>query len=480
MYHTPHLFIDGQTRPGAGARTMTIINPATEDVLGEVAEASAEDVAAALASAEAGFAKWRAEAAWKRSDVIRRIGGLMRERSAEIARLVTLEVGKPLAEAETEVVSSADHFDWAADEARRVYGYAIGSRTPENRLTVDYEPVGVALALTAWNFPINLAARKICMALAAGCSVIVRPAEEAPACIAALVQCCADAGVPAGVVNLLFGSPEQVIAPLMAAPSVRKVSFTGSTRVGKLLIRQSADTVKRLTLELGGHAPVLVLDDAAVDFAAKTGAFAKFRNAGQVCTSPSRFYVHESLAERFAEKMAQEARALRVGDGMAPDVTMGPLATGRQRDRAERLVEDARRRGARVLCGGARPAHLDRGFFYEPTVLANVPASAEMLAEEPFAPIAPIVPVADVDEAIAKANALEMGLAAYVFTQSLRAANLVSEALQAGVVGVNTCAVALPEAPFGGVKQSGFGREGGASAIYDYLSAKFVHTRLPA
>ncbi|MBL8830875.1 MAG: NAD-dependent succinate-semialdehyde dehydrogenase [Rhodospirillales bacterium] len=480
MYPTPELFIDGNWRAASGTRVVPVVNPANEEILGEVRDAGPADVAAILASAEAGFARWRSEAPWKRSDVIRRIAALMRERADEIARLLTLEVGKPLAEAKTEVVSSADHFDWAADEARRVYGYAVGARAPESRLRVEYEPVGIALALTAWNFPINLAARKICMALAAGCSVIVRPAEEAPACIAALIRCCADAGVPPGVVNLVFGSPENAVVPFMEAAAVRKVSFTGSTRVGKLLIGQSAGTVKRLTMELGGHSPVLVLEDAGVDAAAKTAAAAKFRNAGQVCVAPSRFYVHRSIAGRFTERMVEEASAIRVGDGMMPGITMGPMATSRQRDRAEAMVEDARRAGARVLCGGSRPKDLNRGYFYAPTVLADVPDTAAIMTEEPFAPVAPIIPVASTAEAIAHANRLEMGLAAYVFTQSLEQATRVSEAMQAGVVGVNTCAVAFPETPFGGIKQSGYGREGGDSAIYEYLNTKFVHTRLTA
>jgi succinate-semialdehyde dehydrogenase/glutarate-semialdehyde dehydrogenase len=335
--------------------------------------------------------------------------------------------------------------------------------------------VGVVLALTAWNFPVVLASRKLAMALAAGCSVILRPAEEAPGCVAALVACCHDAGLPPGAVNLLFGSSEAIVTPLMASPIVRKVSFTGSTNVGKLLIRQSADTVKRITMELGGHAPFIVLADADLDKAAAAAVAAKLRNAGQVCTAPSRFLIHEAVAKPFLEKMTAIARAVKLGDGLEEGTQMGPLATGRQRDRSTRLIDDARTKGATIACGGDRPAGLERGFFLSPTVLARVPPNAAVLTEEPFGPIAAIVEVASVEEAIHHANALEYGLAAYVFARSRDAIDQVTKELQAGAIGVNTTVVALPEAPFGGVKQSGFGREGGSDGLGEYLNPKFVH-----
>ncbi len=477
-YQAPALIIGNELRKGRSRSDFAVINPATEEVLGELAFASGADVADALASAERGFAEWRKVGPWARSDMLRKIAGLIRERMPEIARLLTMEVGKPIGEAEAEVISGAEHFEWAADQARQLSGETVNSRGPGGRGLMTYEPVGVVLALTAWNFPINLSARKICMALAAGCSVIVRPAEEAPACVAAMVQCCVDAGLPAGAITLLFGTPEEVIAPLMAAPSVRKVSFTGSTRVGKILIHQSADTVKRLTMELGGHAPVLVLEDADVAFAAETAALAKFRNSGQVCAAPSRFYVHEKLADEFADGFVKVAKRLRLGNGLDRAVTMGPMTTIRQRDRAEALVADARQRGANILCGGGRPADINAGYFFEPTVMTNVHPDSEILREEPFAPVAPILPFSDVEEAIARANALEAGLASYLFTRSLSAATMVSERIEAGMVGINTCVVAIPEGPFGGVKQSGYGREGGPTAIHDYLNIKFTHTRL--
>ncbi len=477
MYKAPGLIIDNAPRIGSGP-SVPVINPATEEVLAEVRMAGAADVADALASAERGLAAWREIGPWARSDMLRRIGALIRERVGEIAELVALEVGKPIVEAELETLSGAEHFEWAADLCRQVHGYSISSRAPGGRGHVLYEPVGIALALTAWNFPINLSTRKVCMALAAGCSVIVRPAEEAPASVAAMLQCCVDAGLPPGAVTLLLGAPETVIAPLMAAPQVRKVSFTGSTRVGKLLIAQSAPTVKRLTMELGGHAPVIVMDDADVAQAAENAALAKFRNAGQVCTSPSRFYVHERVAADFVDGVVGVARRLKLGNGLDRSVTMGPLATARQRDRTERLVDDARARGAQVATGGGRPNGINAGYFFEPTVLTGLDAQSDILQEEPFAPVAPILPFSDLDECLGRANGVEAGLAAYVFTRSQTTATLVSERLEAGVVGVNTCAVAMPEGPFGGVKQSGYGREGGPSAIYDYLNTKFVHIRL--
>jgi succinate-semialdehyde dehydrogenase/glutarate-semialdehyde dehydrogenase len=477
MYEAPALIISNAPRTGRGG-TSTVINPATEEVLGTLRLANGEDVADALASAEKGLAAWRQVGPWARSDVLRKIGALIRERQAEIARLLTIEIGKPIVEAEMEVLSGAEHFEWAADQARQLAGFSVSSRGPGGRGQVSYEPVGIALALTAWNFPINLSTRKVCMALAAGCSVIIRPAPESPGSIAVMVQCCIDAGLPEGAVTLLFGTPEEVIAPLMAAPQVRKVSFTGSTRVGKLLIGQSAATVKRLTMELGGHAPVLVLPDADVAQAAEASALAKFRNAGQVCTSPSRFYVHESIASQFIEGVAGVAKKLKLGNGLDRSVTMGPLATVRQRDRTEALVADARQRGAKVVTGGNRPRDINAGYFFEPTVLTELDPDSEILHEEPFAPVASVMTYAKLDDALQQANGLEAGLAAYVFTRSLTDATMVSERLEAGVVGVNTCAVAMPEGPFGGVKQSGFGREGGRTAIYDYLNAKFTHTRL--
>lgn len=470
------LFIDGAWIDKTGADRIEVINPATEEVLGTAPSSGPGEVQAALASAQRGFETWRKMAPWDRSNIVRKIGTLLRERQEAIARIVTQEIGKPLAEARGEIVAAAEYFEYCADEARRLHGYTVEGRLPGAKFEVSYEPVGVVLALAAWNFPIILAARKLAMALAAGCSVIVRPAEEAPASVAELVRCCQDAGLPNGAVNLLFGTPEQVVVPLMAAPAVRKLSFTGSTRVGQLLMRQSADTLKRITMELGGHAPFIVLPDADLEKATTAAVAGKFRNAGQVCTSPSRFFVHEKVADAFAEKMSAKAGALRIGNGLEDGVAMGPLATPRQRDRAERLVADAIGKGARAATGGKRPAHLNCGYFFEPTVLTDLPSDAAILTEEPFAPVAAVVRVSGTDEALARANSLEYGLAGYLFTSSKSAIDHITRELQVGVMAVNTTAVAVPEAPFGGIKQSGFGREGGTEGVREYLNAKFVNS----
>lgn len=479
MYQAPTHFIGGADvkASAADAHAIQIIDPATEKVLGEVAAAGPAEVEAALQAAQDGLKAWRATRPWERSRVLREVGRLMRERQEALALLLSLEVGKTLAEGRAEVAVSAEHFDWCADEARRIYGLSLEGRVEGNTLEVRHEPVGVVLALTAWNFPINLAARKLAMALAAGCSVIMRPAEEAPGSVAALIRCCHDAGVPNGAVNLLIGSPEAIVTPLMASPVVRKISFTGSTRVGQMLIRQSADTVKRLTMELGGHAPFIVLEDADIEEAANVAVQAKFRNAGQVCTSPSRFFVAQPVLEAFEQAVVKRARALKVGNGQQAGTDMGPLATERQRARTQRLVADALGKGARLLCGGQRPAGLDQGYFFEPTVISGVTDDANILHEEPFAPVMAIAAVADADDAIARANASEAGLSSYLFTRSGQMADYVSNALEAGLVGINTAAVATPEGPFGGIKQSGFGREGGEIGVREYLNTKFVHRR---
>lgn len=475
MYLQPSLFIGGSARIPRDTPVFDVVNPADEAVLGSVASAGGQDVADALASAESGQAIWAAASPWERSAVLRRVAHLLQERRQAIAATITLETGKPLAESFAEIQNATDHFDWCADEARRVYGRTLEGRGPNSRFDIRHEPVGVVLALTAWNFPLSLPARKLASGLAAGCAIILRPASEAPATAAALVACCHDAGVPAGAINLLFGEPNAVIAPLIASPKVRKVSFTGSTRVGQILIRQCAETLKRLTMELGGHAPFIVLDDADVSAAAKIAVASKFRNAGQVCTAPSRFYVHESVVDNFTERFIAGSKAIRLGNGLVPETDMGPQISARQRERAERLVADAVEKGARIAAGGGRPEESNHGFFYEPTVLVDIPGDAQILTEEPFTPIAAILPVTSADEAVARANALEYGLAAYLFGRSERQLDHVASQLEAGMVGVNTAMVSTAEAPFGGIKASGSGREGGSEGIVDYLNTKFIH-----
>ncbi|TKB18636.1 MAG: NAD-dependent succinate-semialdehyde dehydrogenase [Mesorhizobium sp.] len=474
-YTAPDLFIDGQPVNPTCTRQIAVYNPADEELLGHVPAATTHEAELALRAAQDGFEIWRNTPPWQRADVLRRVGALIRERCDDIVRLVVLEIGKPAAEARGETIQAAEYFEWCADVARRLTDERLQGRLPGAELQVNRQPVGVVLALTAWNFPIILAARKMSAALAAGCSVIVRPAGEAPASVAALVACCHDAGLPDGAVNLLFGSPEEVVAPLMRAPAVRKVSFTGSTTVGKIIFQQSADTVKQMTLELGGHAPFIVLPDADVDHAAAMAVAGKFRNAGQVCTSPSRFFVHDQVFDAFVGKFEAGARALKLGSGLDPTVQMGPLATERQRERAERYVADAVEKGGRVICGGRRPPGFNRGYYYEPTLLSDLAPDSMILTEEPFIPVAPLVRITSLEEAIDKSNALEAGLSSYLFTRSHHSVERATRDLQVGLVGVNTIAVAMPEGPFGGVKASGFGREGGKHALDEFLTTKFIN-----
>jgi succinate-semialdehyde dehydrogenase/glutarate-semialdehyde dehydrogenase len=474
MYDNYGLYIGGEWRKASDGGTYPVIDPATEDVIGEAPSATEADVEAAIAAAEEGLKVWRATQPWARSKIIRRIGELLEERSDEIARMMTREMGKPLPQAKIEIQMSADQFIWYAEETKRIFGQIIESRQPDHRLMVTHQPVGVVAAFSAWNFPAILSSRKMAPALAAGCSIIVRPSEEAPGTVMAIVKACEDAGVPKGVVNLLTGKASRIAGPLMASEAVRKISLTGSTNVGKLMIRQSADTVKKLSMELGGHAPVIVFDDVDPEKTAETLAIAKYRNAGQVCVSPSRFYIHESRKKAFTERFAEVARRLKLGNGLDEGVDMGPLATRKRLEEIEKLVEDTRAEGATLLAGGKRPAGFNRGFFYEPTVFDNVRDDGRLMVEEPFGPVAPLTTFRDFDEVMERANSLEMGLAGFVFTASQKTAHAASERLEVGMVGVNTLAIATAEAPFGGIKQSGYGREGGTFGIHDYLNVKLT------
>lgn len=477
-YTEPFMFIDGAVVTMTAAPRIDIVNPADEEVIGSAPALEAGKAIDVVAAAERGFAAWSRTSPWKRSNVLLAIAANLKRSADEIAQTATFESGKPFADAKGEVLNAAEHFEWFAGECRRTYGYTVTGRAPESRIRIEYSPVGVVLALTPWNFPISMAARKLAMALAAGCSVILRPSELVPASASLLVKCCHEGGLPNGAVNLVIGLPDTSVAPFMAIPAVRKVSFTGSTPVGKLLMRQSAETVKRVTMELGGHAPVIVMPDTDVEAAATAAAKAKFRNSGQVCVSPSRFFVHQDIADRFTGRMIEVARSQMLGGGFDDEVTMGPLITNRHRDRAQGIVDDARSKGATVATGGGKPSHLNRGYFFEPTVLTNVPETASILGDEPFAPIAPVLPFKHLDEAVERANALEYGLSAYVFTNSLTAANDIADRLEVGICGINTFAAGLPELPFGGIKQSGFGREGGAEGIWEFLNPKMVHAAL--
>jgi succinate-semialdehyde dehydrogenase/glutarate-semialdehyde dehydrogenase len=476
MYESYGLFIDGRWRQAADAATLPVVDPASEEQIGVIPVATPADLDDALHAAESGFRAWRSASVNERAACLRRVAEGIRDRVDEIARLVTLEMGKPLAESRAEVLASADQFEWNGEEAKRIYGQTLDGREAGVRWSVRFEPVGVAAAFTPWNFPVLLPARKLAPALAAGCSVIIKPAEEAPGASFALAQIADEAGLPAGALNVVTGEPAKISTHLIASPIVRKVTFTGSVSVGKQLMKLAAEGMKKVSFELGGHAPVLVFDDADPERAATACAAAKFRNAGQVCISPSRFYVHRTLTEPFSDAFASIARALKVGSGMEPGVEMGPLANLRRLEAAHAFVEDARAGGANLLAGGGPPAGIHRGHFFSPTVLSDVAADARMLTEEPFVPVAPLLRFDDFDEVIERANALPFGLAAYLFTNRLRTAERAADALEAGMVGINDFALAASEAPFGGVKESGIGREGGTLGIREYLEPKTVKT----
>ncbi|WP_030611424.1 NAD-dependent succinate-semialdehyde dehydrogenase [Streptomyces fulvoviolaceus] len=476
-YPAVRMYIAGEWCQGGSGQTAPIVNPATEEVIGAVPLATPADLDRALGAAEGGFRIWRETPIAERTEILHTAADLLTERAVEVGRIMTLEQGKPLAEATGEARRVADTLRWHIEDARRAYGRIIPS-APGTVLTVRREPVGPVAAFVPWNFPAGGPMRKISSALTAGCSIVIKASEETPATAAALVACFADAGLPAGVLNLVFGEPAEVSAHLIASPVIRLIAFTGSVPVGKLLAAEAGKVMKPSLMELGGHAPVIVCADADPVQAARKAAQAKFVNAGQVCTSPSRFLVHESLVEDFTAEFVQAAEAVVVGDGLEEGTKMGPLANERRLKAMERLTADAVARGAKVLTGGER---LDRpGYFFAPTVLTDVPEDAELLHEEPFGPLAPIVPFTDLDEALATANALPYGLAAYGFTRSAATAEKLSGGLEAGILSINHCGGSVHEAPSGGVKESGYGREGGPEALDSYLITKRVsHLLVP-
>ena len=478
MFEKFGLLIDNQWRPALSGKTMPVHSPATEEEIGTIPSADTGDVALVLASAERGFATWKAMAAWDRAKIMRKAADLIRERNEDIARVMSAETGKPLAEARGETNAAADQYEWYAEEAKRVYGQLIPARAADQRLSVIYQPVGVCLSLSAWNFPALLPSRKIAAALAAGCAVVARPASEAPGSCFHLAQALIDAGVPPGVVTVITGPSSKLAAELIASPVIRKVSLTGSVAVGKKVLVQCAEGIKRASMELGGHAPVIVHRDADPKASAKAAAMAKFRNSGQVCISPTRFFVHESIKAPFEEAFVAFTRGIVVGDGLKDGVTMGPMIRGSAVEGALALVKDAVDKGGRLLHGGRRPAHLNKGHFIEPTVIADVPDDARIMVEEPFAPIAPLTTFADEDEVIERANALPFGLASYVFSNDAERAQRTADRIEAGMVGINEMLLASAEIPFGGIKESGYGREGGSLGIKDYLEPKFIRHKL--
>ena len=475
MYEKFGQFIDGKWQKAEKGETYEVINPATEEILGKASKASEADVNKALKSAEKGLQVWKKTPPWQRSKIIRKIADLIRERTDVLAKWLTLEVGKPLTEAAGEVGGAADIFEWNSEETKRIYGQIVESRFENTRMFVKYEPVGVVAALVPWNFPIILASRKISTALGAGCSVICKPDVITPGCVMELMNIINDAGVPPGVVNLLSGDPAAISSQLISSDIIKKVSITGSTRVGKLILKQAADKVQRVTMELSGHSPFIVFDDVDINKVTDMAITAKFRNNGQVCISPNRFYIHESKKDEFTKMLVAKVTKLKIGNGLDKDTILGPLCTEKRLTEIEALVETTKKEGAKVLCGGRRPAGFNKGYYYEPTIFDDVKDNFTIMKQEPFGPLVPILSFKDTDEVIKRANDNDLGLASYICTNSLEKAHRVSEQMETGTCAVNTPAVAFAEVPFGGMKQTGYGREGGSMAIKDYLNIKYTH-----
>ena len=472
-YVDTQLFINGQWSQPVEGRTLPVVNPATGKEIGRVAHAGRPDLDRALEAAQKGFEVWRDMVPAERSKIMRKAAALVRERAGDIAPLLTQEQGKPLVEAKGETLAAGDIIEWFAEEGFRVYGRIVPSRVNNSiRQMVLKDPVGPVAAFTPWNFPINQIVRKVGPALAAGCSVVVKAPEETPAAPAALIKAFADAGLPPGVLGLVYGNPAEISSYLIPHPIIRKVTFTGSVPVGKQLAAMAGQHMKRATMELGGHAPVIVCEDADIALAVKTAAAAKFRNAGQVCISPTRFLVHKSIANDFAQALADNAKGLKVGDGLTDGTQMGPLANARRIDAMSAFTEDAVKKGAKLLTGGQRIGNA--GNFWHPTILADVPREAKVFNDEPFGPMAAVRPFESLEEAIKEANRLPYGLAGYGFTKSLKNADLLARRLEVGMVWINMPAMPSAEMPFGGVKDSGYGSEGGPEALEAYLNARAI------
>jgi succinate-semialdehyde dehydrogenase / glutarate-semialdehyde dehydrogenase len=472
MYPDTQLYIDGAWCAAASGRTHPVVNPATGDVIGKFAWAERADLDRALAAADKGFQTWKKVSAYERSKIMRKAADLLRERLQSIAETMTQEQGKTVSEAKAEILNGADTIDWFAEEGRRSYGRVIPARGEGIYQLVVKEPVGPVAAFTPWNFPINQIVRKLSAALAAGCSIIVKAPEETPGSPAELIRAFADAGVPAGAIGLVYGDPAEISSYLIPHPIIRKISFTGSTVVGKQLAALAGLHMKRVTMELGGHAPVIVFDDADAAVAAKAMAASKFRNAGQVCISPTRFLVQEGIYDSFVDQFVANAKALKVGNGLDKESRMGALANSRRSKAMEVNLEDAGRHGGKLRTGGH--AIGDTGNFWEPTVVTELANDAKAMNEEPFGPLAIINPFKTFDDAVKEANRLPFGLAAYAWTKSAKTANAIAASVETGMISINHVGLGIPETPFGGVKDSGYGSEGGSEAIESYLNPKFI------
>ncbi|MGH8856470.1 MAG: NAD-dependent succinate-semialdehyde dehydrogenase [Polaromonas sp.] len=471
-YEELSLYIDGEFIRGEGRREQEVFNPATGEIVGSLPHATRADLDRALAAAQRAFESWHSVSPMDKGAILRKVGELSRARAKEIGRNITLDQGKPLAEAVGEVMRCADHCDWHAEECRRIYGRVIPPRLPNVRQFVLREPIGVCAAFTPWNFPYNQAIRKIAAAIAAGCTIIIKGPEDSPSAVVAIARLFHEAGLPPGVLNVVWGVPHEVSEHLISSPIVRKISFTGSVPVGKQLAALAGMHMKRVTMELGGHSPVIVCDDADIERAATMLSTLKFSNAGQVCVSPTRFYIQEKAWDRFMARFTEVSRGIKVGAGLDAGTTMGPLAHARRVTAMAEFVEDAAARGARIELGGERLG--ERGNFYAPTIISTPPEDAKIMQSEPFGPVAACVPFKDLDEAIRRANSLPYGLSSYAFTGSSKNALRIQNGIEAGMVNINHFGQALPETPFGGIKDSGMGSEGGTETFDGYLVTKFV------
>jgi succinate-semialdehyde dehydrogenase/glutarate-semialdehyde dehydrogenase len=472
------MYIDGKWCDAQDGKTIGVINPATEEIVAPMAFGSRADCKRAIEAAEKAMGPWMKLTPFDRAKVLKKTADLMRERADAMARILTMEQGKPLAEAKGEILHSADTFEWFAEEGKRAYGQVIPNSAPGKRHVTLKHPVGVVGAISPWNFPITLQSRKIAPALAAGCTIVSKPASQTPLVLVALFECLVDAGCPAGVANLVTGPAQDIADEFLENPIVRKISFTGSTEVGKQLMRGAADQVKRLSLELGGHAPFIVFPDADPEVGAKLAVMGKFRNNGQVCIAPSRFYVHSDVRKKFTEATVEFTRALKLGNGLDAGVEIGPMFEKKAMEGTQSLIDDAKGRGAKVLAGGKKSDQFAKGYFFEPTVLSDLPLESRIMTEEPFAPVMPLLDFSKIDDVIKAANNTKYGLAAYVFTNDLSIAWKMAEGLEAGIIGINDPVPATPQCPFGGMKESGLGRELAHEGLDAYLETKYISFKL--
>jgi succinate-semialdehyde dehydrogenase / glutarate-semialdehyde dehydrogenase len=468
------LYINGEWCDSSSGKKLAVENPATEETIAEVAFGTREDCKRAISAASEAMKSWMKLTPYDRAKVLKKTADLMRERADSLARTMTMEQGKPVAEAKGEVMHSADTFEWFAEEGKRAYGQVIPQSNPTKRHLTIKHPVGVVGAIGPWNFPITLQSRKIAPALAAGCTIVCKPASQTPLSLIGVFECLIDAGLPKGVANLVIGSASEIAEEFMTNSVVRKISFTGSTEVGKKLMRQAADQMKRLSLELGGHAPFVVFPDADPEVVAKAAVLGKFRNNGQVCISPSRFFIHKDIEKKFTEAAVEEAKKLKMGNGLDEGVVVGPMFEKKAMDGTQALIDDAKRKGAKILTGGKKSDKFSKGYFFEPTVLSGLSPDAKMLTEEPFAPVMPVLDFSKLDDVIVAANNTCYGLAAYVFTNDLTVMWRMAEGLEAGIIGVNDPVPATPQCPFGGMKESGLGRELAHEGLEAYLETKYV------